>query len=180
MVLIHFHKRLIRWEKYFSWLVLVILLGVATPVAATQKRIIGWIEPVTVLINDTVLTFAAKIDTGADYSSIDAESLETFTRNGETWVSFELEDDNGNLKLLELPLHKKTRVKRKGSSSERRYVVMLDMCLGGIRRTTRFSLVDRHNYKYRLLIGRDFLRGRFVIDAELKNTTAVVCPKEDE
>jgi hypothetical protein len=147
---------------------------------AEEKRIIGWIEPVTIVNDETALDFTAKIDSGADYSSIDVETHHLITRDGESWIRFELEDDAGQLHTLERPLYKVTRVKRKGAESQPRFVIMLEMCLGGFRRTTRFSLVDRHNYKYRLLIGRDFLRGRFVIDPELRNTTATVCPKIDE
>ncbi|MDY6981056.1 MAG: RimK/LysX family protein [Pseudomonadota bacterium] len=147
---------------------------------ADEKRIIGWVEPVTILDGESSLKFAAKIDSGADYSSIDIESLNVLSREGETWIRFELEDDSGQQKTLERPLYKMTRVKRKGTESQPRFVVMLEMCLGGTLRTTRFSLVDRHNYKYRLLIGRDFLRSQFIIDPELRNTTAKACPEQNE
>jgi len=175
---IHYH--LIINLKRLLLSLLVIIFSCTLPLAAAEKMIIGWIEPVRIINNDSELHFSAKIDTGADYSSIDIESLDVITRDNETWIRFELVDDNGKEATLERPLHKKTRVKRKGTESQPRFVVMLEMCLGDIRHTTRFSLVDRHNYKYRLLIGRDFLRKRFVIDPALKNTTPRICPPDNE
>jgi len=172
-----------RRPVIFKWrfrLLSVVLACLCLPSLAAEKTIIGWIEPVRILDNGSELHFAAKIDTGADYSSIDIESLEVLTRENDTWIRFQLEDDNGKSAVLQRPLHKVTRVKRKGLESQPRFVVMLDMCLGTIRHTTRFSLVDRHNYKYRLLIGRNFLRDRFVIDPALKNTTPRICPQANE
>ena len=158
----------------------LLLFVLSAPAPGAEKSIIGWVEPVRIVNNGNELHFAAKIDTGADYSSIDFESLEVITRDNETWLRFQLEDDNGKTATLERPLHKKTLVKRKGAESQPRFVVMLELCLGEIRHITRFSLVDRHNYKYRLLIGRNFLRKRFVIDPSLKNTTPRICPSTDE
>lgn len=172
------HRPLIM--KWCLRLLPVVFFCLSVPSIATEKTIIGWIEPVRVVDYGSELHFAAKIDTGADYSSIDIESLEVVTRENDTWIRFELEDDNGKTATLERPLHKVTRVKRKGLESQPRFVVMLDMCLGNIRHSTRFSLVDRHNYKYRLLIGRDFLRDRFIIDPALKNTTPRICPPDNE
>lgn len=158
----------------------LLIFGLSAHAPAAGKTIIGWIEPARIINNGNELHFAAKIDTGADYSSIDIESLDVITRDNETWLRFQLEDDNGKTATLERPLHKKTRVKRKGAESQPRFVVMLELCLGEIRHITRFSLVDRHNYKYRLLIGRNFLRKRFVIDPSLKNTTLQICPSTNE
>lgn len=148
------------------------------PSLAVEKQIIGWIEPVNILHKGKELRFAAKIDTGADFSSVDVESLELVTRNDKNWVRFDLEDDDGKIITLEEPLYKITQVKRKGTGSQPRFVVLLDMCLGGIREKTRFSLVDRHNFKYRMLIGRHVLSGRFLVDSESKNITPTICPQD--
>lgn len=163
-------------QRHFYHLLLVLIsLGLAAPVTAAEKSIIGWVEPVKIPIAGDGLEFSAKIDTGADYSSIDIESLELMQKKFEPWVRFAIEDDNGKLRTLELPIYKITRIKRQGIESQPRFVVMMDICLDGIRKPTRVSLVDRHNYKYRLLIGRRFLRNQFIVDPALKNTTTATC-----
>ncbi|MGD8407865.1 MAG: RimK/LysX family protein [Thiohalophilus sp.] len=172
---------LIDNKKWLAGLLGFVLLYSPISLQAGQKQIIGWVEPVNIPYRGTDLHFSAKIDTGADYSSIDVESLELVSRGDQTWVRFELEDDDGHLAMIEEPLYKMTKVKRKGSASQPRVVVLLDICLNGFREKARISLVDRHNYKYRMLIGRQILSGRFLVDAELKNSTIHSnCPNPGE
>ncbi len=163
-------------QKYSAHLLVVLIsLCISAYAHAVEKSIIGWIEPVKIPLAGNGLEFTAKIDTGADYSSIDIVSLELMQKKFEPWVRFKIEDDNGKLRTLELPIYKITRVKRKGRESQPRFVVIMDICLDGIRKSTRVSLLDRHNYKYRLLLGRNFLRNDFVVDPAIKNTTAPKC-----
>ncbi len=153
----------------------LISLGLTVPVTAAEKSIIGWVEPVKIIIDNDGPEFAAKIDTGADYSSIDIESLELLQKKFEPWLRFKIKDDKGKFHTLELPIYKITRTKRKGIESQPRFVVIMDICLGRIRKSARVSLLDRHNYKYRLLLGRNFLKNDFVVDPAIKNTTAPKC-----
>jgi len=166
--LISFKSRICRF------LISVFLFSVIT-VQAQEKNIIGWVEPVKIPIAGDGLEFTAKIDTGADYSSVDIESLELLQKPDMILARFEIVDDNGRTRTLELPVYKLTKIKRQGTESQPRIVVMLDICLDGVRESTRVSLVDRHNYKYRLLIGRKFLKNKFIVDPALKNTTKAHC-----
>jgi hypothetical protein len=163
-----------RNSRISRFLISVFLFSVLTA-QAQEKTIIGWVEPVKIPIAGNGLDFTAKIDTGADYSSIDIESLELLQKPDNILARFEIRDDNNKLRTLELPVYKITRIKRHGTESQPRIVVMLDICLDGIRKSTRVSLVNRHNYKYRLLIGRKFLKDRFIVDPALKNTTKARC-----
>ena len=47
--------------------------------------IIGAVEPIYMLPMKT--PFAARIDTGAENSSLDVDNMKTFERDGEKWVS---------------------------------------------------------------------------------------------
>jgi hypothetical protein len=59
---------------------------------------------------------------------------------------------------LERPVERTVLIKRKGAPSQRRYVVMMDFCISGTGHETQFSLTDRGNFSYPLLLGRRFMR----------------------
>lgn len=130
---------------------------------------LGFVE--WVVMKDTQLRLKARLDTGAKTSSLHAVNVEEFTRNEERWVSFEIplgdhEDQpaEGEFKhddvviVLERPVRRTVLIKRKGAPSQRRYVVDLEFCIAGTMHTTQFSLTDRGNFSYPVLLGRRFMR----------------------
>jgi hypothetical protein len=139
---------------------------------AQTPRIIGWTEPVA--IAGGTLTLTAKMDTGADGSSIDARAISVFKRDGERWVSFVVGDD-GNAVKLERKLLRMVRVRRMAGGWQRRPVVMLDVCLGDVRRTTPVNLADREEMRTPMLIGRSFLDGDFAVLSSRTHTTVPRC-----
>lgn len=140
---------------------------------ADNKAVIGWVEPVMIL-PETIL-LQAKIDTGADHSSINASKLEKFHRQGSEWVRFQLNDRDGKLHLLEKPVLRNTLIKRRGIESQRRPVIRLGVCLHRQYRTIEVNLADRKSYNYKMLIGRSFLQGLFLVDSALMNRTSPEC-----
>jgi len=62
--------------------------------AKNNKTIMGWLEKVVILPYKIELT--AKLDSGADRSSIHARNIEIFEKDGAKWVSFTLEYKNKN------------------------------------------------------------------------------------
>jgi hypothetical protein len=53
--------------------------------------------------------------------------------------------------------------------AEHRYTIKTEACIFNQTFTVEFSLTDRANMKYPILLGRKFLRNRFVVDVSLKN-----------
>tara|TARA_Y100000310_G_C20545930_1_gene745567 strand:- start:141 stop:470 length:330 start_codon:yes stop_codon:yes gene_type:complete len=104
----------------------------------SERPIVGLIEQIQ-LENTTV---AAKIDTGADVSSIDI-GLAADLQVG--------------------PVVQKTRVKSSHGNT-RRAVISLTFTLAGKEVTGFFNLADRHKLKYKLLIGKNILQEGFMID----------------
>jgi len=141
----------------------------ATPPPSPQT--IGWIEPVQV----QGLVLDAKIDTGADSSSIAAGSVTEFERDGQPWVRFTLRHRNQAVRTLERPLIRQVAIKLATGKLQRRPVVELEICLGRQRRTTQMNLSSRERKQYPMLIGRDFLHGRFVVDPARERTTRPRC-----
>ena len=139
------------------------------PVSPTLGlAIIGGVEPFYLLPMKT--PFAARIDTGAESSSIDVEKLIPFERDGEKWVSFTvINKQNGETHQFEKRIVRKTRIRRI-DQNEHRYVVNMDIKIGNEIINAEFSLADREKFDYQGLIGRNVINSRFLIDSSLDNT----------
>lgn len=130
---------------------------------------LGYVE--WMVIQDTSLRLKARLDTGAKTSSLHAVNIEEFEKDGAEWVSFQIplgdhedqptegELDHDDVILeFERPVERTVLIKRKGASSQKRYVVMMDFCIAGTSHTAQFSLTDRGKFSYPALLGRRFMR----------------------
>ncbi len=145
--------------------------------SAQGKQVIGWLE--TVLIYPGEVKMRAKLDTGAKSSAVNVLLLNKIERNGETWVSFELQNDRNKKKRKTVIVEKKVvrtiKIKKKGGGLQERYVVMLEICLGGMKKQIKASLVDRSNFNYQVLIGRDDLADDFLVDPDVSFSLKPFC-----
>ncbi len=129
---------------------------------------LGFVE--WVVMNDTSLRLKARLDTGAKTSSLHAVNVEEFKKDDQKWVRFQIpladhkdQPANGDIDheeiILELerPVERTVLIKRKGAPSQRRYVVIMDFCISGTSHQTQFSLTDRGNFSYPVLLGRRFM-----------------------
>ena len=156
------------------YLIVICIFFIAVASADTNDlTTIGWIEPVKILPEGLVLQ--AKIDTGADNSSLDITEWQNITRHGHPWVRFTVPNNQGQTRVLERPLERYARIKRKGTDSLKRPIVKLVLCLGQQQFQVPVNLAKRKNFKYRMLIGRSFLKDRFLVDSGSKLTTTPVC-----
>ncbi|MGB0908952.1 MAG: ATP-dependent zinc protease [Nitrospirales bacterium] len=130
----------------------------------SPKLVVGWIEKVQILPQNIMLH--AKVDTGADTSSLNVSNLEEIVLKSERWVTFQVTTREGQTITLKKPVRRYVRIKRKGAESQRRPVVQLDLCLGNIfEHNTQVNLANRKNFKYNMLIGRNFLKRHAVVDS---------------
>lgn len=156
---------------------LVVLFTVTISFAApseSRKHVAGYVEQVR--IHPGRLSMAAKIDTGAENSSLDGRDVEKFTRGNESWVRFSLRNDAHQSAVIELPVHRIARIRRHGGRVEERQVVMLGICLGPVYRTVEVNIVDRSGLDFPMLIGRSFLDGVFLVDPGERFLLAPDCP----
>ncbi|MHB9072073.1 MAG: ATP-dependent zinc protease family protein [Desulfobaccales bacterium] len=163
----------------YPYALLAGLLGtlvLALPAVAAEKTVVGWIEKVRLYPGNFLVH--AKLDSGAEYSSLDASNLQEFERDGKKWVRFDLaEDREGNKITIERPLLRWAPIKRHNQEPQRRPVIKLGVCLGNIYKETEVNLIDRKNYQYRMLIGRKFMEGSAIIDPSAKYTAEPNCKK---
>ena len=114
--------------------------------------------------------FLARIDTGATTSSIDAENVKRFERDGQRWASFTLVNRETKEKMdFEKPLSRRVKIKRTGEE-EHRITVNMDVKMGKETFVAEFTLNERHDFEYQGLVGRNILSGRAVVDVSISNT----------
>jgi hypothetical protein len=161
-------------KKTFQSCLLVMILQLCIfNIAAMEKTVIGWIEPVK--LDKGKIQLLAKIDTGADSSSLHADDIKEFTRQGKDWVRFSIHNAKGKTHEIEAEVIKYIKIKRKEMHSHRRPVIKMYICLAKKEREVLVNLTDRSNYKYPMLIGRSFLVGAFLVDSENKDLTRPDC-----
>ncbi len=121
---------------------------------------IGWLEPVLLQAssaNEFVLE--AKIDSGADHSSLHATQIHYEDIEGLRYVSFTTVKG-----LIETqPVVRVAKIKTKDGGVQERAVIKLKICLDGVVREVAMNLVDRSHFSKALLLGRSALGG-FLID----------------
>lgn len=131
-----------------------------------ERVIMGWVERVVLIPWGVELK--AKLDSGAKTSSLHAEDIERFKKDGEEWVRFMIDVERKGKKIkrfqVEQPIVRNVRIKRHRGSAKRRPVVSLVFCLNGKRHAAQFSLVDRSQLNYSMLLGRLFLKKVALID----------------
>lgn len=146
------------------------------PVAATAGQlhlpIVGAVEWARVQPAD--LWVEARIDTGADTTSIHAEDIQLIEKDGKRYVRFVLIDAvTGSAYQQELRLRRRVRIKQSGYPDELRYVVRMWVTLGDIRSRIDVNLSDRTDFEYPLLIGRNFLIDNMIVDVSRHHTLTV-------
>ena len=106
----------------------------------------------------------AKIDTGARTSSLHGHVIETFEREGKTFVRFSVDWDDFELECEAVQVDTRGITSSNGETQQR-YVIKTPLRIGDIEFRAEFSLADRSDMKFPILIGRTALRRRFVVDS---------------
>lgn len=139
-----------------------------------KKPIIGSTEYVEV---EDVKNIPAKIDTGADSSSIWASDI-AVEKDGT--LSFKLFDKQSPLYTGQPIERKDYRVKIVRSSNgdeEIRYQVGLSLSVRGKKIRAMFTLADRSKNNFPILIGRRTLKGKFLVDVSKRSVEKQSNPK---
>ena len=109
----------------------------------------------------------ARVDSGAKTSSIQATNTKIVMRGGHEWVQFEVHPLQKNRSITiscEAPLIDKRTVRSSSGVSEERLVVKTPLRLGDESFDIELTLTNRENMDFRMLLGREALSGRFVVD----------------
>jgi len=127
--------------------------------------VLGWRESVD-LPAFALTGIEAKMDTGARTSALHATHIEPFERNGVPSVRFRIDLGDGHeTATCEAHGVSRRRITSSNGQSENRLIIVTRLELGGVQFDAEFSLTDRTDMTYPVLIGRTALMGRFLVDA---------------
>ncbi|MCC5825335.1 ATP-dependent zinc protease [Alkalimonas sp.] len=129
---------------------------------------IGWREWVA-LPELQIPHIKCKVDTGARSSALHAFSVEPFQKEGEEWVRFgmhPLQHDNEQVIWCEAKVHDKREVTDSGGHTTERYFIKTEVMVGHECFAIEVSLTSRDTMLFRMLLGREALRHRFVVVPE--------------
>jgi hypothetical protein len=146
--------------------ILLLLLGEAN---AEDKMVIGEVEEVVLI--PWGVRLPARIDTGAATSSLDARELIVKNNTAE----FRLPKMYGGLPLR-LPVIEWQKI-RSADFRERRPVVEMTFCIGPKLIRAQVTLNNRSTVTYPLIIGRNVLKDKFVVDCMHSNCLPPSCPE---
>ena len=129
-----------------------------------------------VFIEPSNILMRARIDTGAQTSSLDARNVEEFERDGKKWVRFTLIDRRTNVShILEKRVVRRADIVQ--SSLEGKYdtrvVVRLKIKVGDFSDFSEFTLTNRDHMDFPILIGRSFLKDIAIVDVSSRDLAPI-------
>ncbi|MCT7974956.1 ATP-dependent zinc protease family protein [Laspinema olomoucense] len=131
-----------------------------------QLPIIGWREWVS-LPELGIEKIKAKIDTGARSCAIHAFDIETFNQEGKHLVRFKVhpyQRDSIQTVSTVSPLVDARQVRNSGGHAEVRLVILTPLEILGYQWPIELTLTNRDVMGFRMLLGRQALRRRFLVD----------------
>ncbi len=128
------------------------------------RDICGWREIVS-LPELGVLHIRAKVDTGARTSSLHATDIELFERGGEEWARFKIDAVEDHHQIVEAPRVAHRMITSSNGESQERLIIKTELAMGTQIFRAEFSLADRSDMLFPMLIGRTALRRRFLVDS---------------
>lgn len=138
---------------------------------------LGWIENAYLI--DADFPLQAKLDTGANTSSLDARIIKAFRQYNKRWIRFAVRNpESGEETILVRERQRTIGIVQHVGGSETRPTVNVDICIAGHRHSIEVSLVDRENFKYPLLLGRRALTDIAVIHPGKRFMGEAVCPEQ--
>ncbi len=110
-----------------------------------------------------------RVDSGAKTSALHAVNITPITKEGEAWVRFEVHplQDNGRTTIYcETPIADRRRVKSSSGMSETRYVIKSLISMAEETWEVELTLTNRDSMGYRMLLGRQAMAGKILVDPE--------------
>ena len=127
---------------------------------------LGWREWLA-LPEFGVPAIKAKVDTGARSSALHAHNLRMVMRSGEEYALFEVHPQQRKSTPsygVEARVLDRRKVTSSGGHQEDRPVIVVDIEIMGKRWPIEVTLTSRDSMGFRMLLGRQAIRRRFIVD----------------
>ena len=137
-----------------------------TSLSPEPLLVIGWREWVS-LPQIRIRRIKAKIDTGARSSCLHAPIIETFQVDGQLHVRFSVQpiQRNEDFSLTcEARVHDQRLVRSSNGEASERYVIQTNVKWIDQTWPIELTLADRSEMGFRLLLGREAIRGKMLVD----------------
>lgn len=134
--------------------------------AKIQRRVVGWREWVA-LPALGIESIKAKFDTGARTSALHVWDQEVYEVEGKRWVRFSthpVQRDDDTVVHCAALLVDRRWVRNSGGNRECRNVISTLLGIGGETWEAELTLASRDAMGFRMLVGREAMRGRLVVD----------------
>ncbi len=132
---------------------------------STDRPVVGWREWVA-LPDFGIPAIKAKVDTGARTSSIHAKRVQRFTDRGQAMARFTIHPIQRSTKgpvTVTAEIVDERKVRSSSGHANRRPVIVTTVQLAGYDWPIELTLANRDMMGFRLLLGRQALKRRFLI-----------------
>ena len=132
-----------------------------------QLPVIGWREWL-VLPDLNICKVKAKVDTGARTSALHTFSVDAYQKNNQQWVRFAIHPLQYNTDVVvecDAPVKDRRMVTDSGGHKQRRNVIETIVHIGSYHFASELTLTDRDTMRFRMLLGRTAINGRFLVDS---------------
>lgn len=130
-----------------------------------KDMILGWREWFS-LPEMGIKKIKVKVDTGARTSALHAKNVKIFSRGGKQYVEFDVNpsQDKGRYKRCRALLVEKRKVISSNGEASIRPVIETLIRIGEHEWPVEVTLVNRDIMGFRMLLGRQAIRGHFFVD----------------
>lgn len=131
-----------------------------------NKKIVGRLETIA-LPELGIDELEVRVDTGAKTSSLHVDNIRKYIKEGKPFVEFDIHPDIHNVNRLvqcNAAISDIRKVKSSNGTSEQRYVIKTPIRLGAEMWDIEITLTDRSDMNYLMLLGREGLGEKFLVD----------------
>lgn len=134
-----------------------------------SKKIIGRIDKID-FPKLGLFDIDVKIDTGAYTSAIHCSEIIEENNSLKCIFNSDVHQNFGKVKIV-FDTFSRTNVKSSNGFKENRYKVKSEVILFGKKYKINLTLSTRDDMRYPVLIGRQFLKRKFIVDVDLENVS---------
>lgn len=136
------------------------------PAPTPRGNVVGWREWLA-FPDLGISRLKAKVDTGAKTSSLHAFDIEYFEQGDRLMVRFKVHPRQRNTRRVveaNAPVLEHRNIRNSGGGVQNRPVIRTYVAMGNQRWPIELTLANRDVMGFRMLLGREAVRHRFIVD----------------